>query len=153
MDKQHQVGYGKYAAMMVVSFVVTFGIMLVNVDRFDNVLLSTSWIYMTIIVICAMAIVMLLFMWKMYTNRTLNYLILVGSVIVGSLTIWALREQAPIGDVQWMTAMIPHHSVAIMVSQEAHLKDPEVRELAKEIIEAQRREIAQTEKLIYRWEA
>ena len=152
MEKHHAGDYGKFGLMMLVSFVIMFFIMFVNVDRIDHVIISTSRIYVTIIMICAMAIVMLLFMWKMYTNRVLNYAILGSSLVVGFVTVWALREQVPVGDVQWMKAMIPHHSVAIMVSQEADLENPEVRELAKEIIEAQEREIAQMQKLIYKIE-
>ena len=51
-------------------------------------------------------------------------------------------------DTEYMAAMIPHHSIAIMTSERAHLKDPRVRELAKDIIVAQRREIAQMKYLI-----
>ena len=47
-----------------------------------------------------------------------------------------------------MKAMIPHHSIAIMTSERAHNSDPRTRQLAKEIIEAQRREIAEMRYLI-----
>ena len=47
-----------------------------------------------------------------------------------------------------MRAMIPHHSIAIMTSERAQISDPRVRELADEIISAQRREIAEMEFLI-----
>jgi len=49
--------------------------------------------------------------------------------------------------------MIPHHSIAIMTSERAHIRDPEVRKLADGIIDAQVREIAQMKKLIARLEA
>lgn len=45
-------------------------------------------------------------------------------------------------------AMIPHHSIAIMTSERANIRDPRVRELAKGIIVAQRREIAEMKYLI-----
>lgn len=38
-----------------------------------------------------------------------------------------------------MKAMIPHHSIAILTSERAEINDPEVRELADEIIEAQKK--------------
>src|SRR3546814_7149385 len=47
-----------------------------------------------------------------------------------------------------MRAMIPHHSIAIMTSDRAQIRDPRVRKLADEIIEAQRREIAEMRYLI-----
>jgi len=47
-----------------------------------------------------------------------------------------------------MRAMIPHHSIAILTSEKAEISDPRVRELADEIIEAQRREIDEMKALI-----
>lgn len=47
-----------------------------------------------------------------------------------------------------MSAMIPHHSIAIMTSKRAQISDPRVRKLADEIIEAQEREIAEMKYLI-----
>ena len=45
-----------------------------------------------------------------------------------------------------MKAMIPHHSIAIIMP--AQIRDPRVRELADSMIEAQVREIAEMEELI-----
>ncbi len=42
-----------------------------------------------------------------------------------------LRTQTFVNDEQYMKVMIPHHSSAIMVSQAAELKDPELCKLAK----------------------
>ncbi len=39
--------------------------------------------------------------------------------------------------------MIPHHAAAILMAQEASLQDPEIRQLAQDIIKAQQAEIAQ----------
>ena len=144
--------YLKFAAMMAVSFVVMYAVMFLNADVFDHVMLSTTRTYMTILMIAPMAISMLLFMWKMYKNKVVNYIILGASVLVFASTLFMLRNQTLIADVQWMKAMIPHHSSAIMVSQKAHLKDPEALKLAEDIIEAQKREIAQMKKMIYRLE-
>ena len=47
-----------------------------------------------------------------------------------------------------MEGMIPHHSIAILTSERAQIEDPRVRELADEIIEAQRKEIKEMEWLI-----
>jgi uncharacterized protein (DUF305 family) len=47
-----------------------------------------------------------------------------------------------------MEGMIPHHSIAILTSERARIDDPRVRELADEIIKAQRREIKEMEWLI-----
>ena len=61
--------------------------------------------------------------------------------------------QSPvIGDVLYMKGMIPHHSIAILTSERADLKDPEVKKLAEGIIEAQKKEIAQMKEMIIRLE-
>jgi hypothetical protein len=51
-----------------------------------------------------------------------------------------------------MKAMIPHHSIAILTSERAHIKDPDLRRLADGIIDAQIREITQMERYIARLE-
>jgi uncharacterized protein (DUF305 family) len=47
-----------------------------------------------------------------------------------------------------MSAMIPHHSIAILTSERSEIADVRVCELAVEIIEAQRREIDEMDWLI-----
>ncbi|WP_188974424.1 DUF305 domain-containing protein, partial [Deinococcus aerolatus] len=95
-----------------------------------------------------MAVIMLGYMLSMYKNSRNNKMILIGSVIVFSGALWLVRSQATVGDVAWMKAMIPHHSIAILTSERANITDPRVRELADSIIEAQRREIAEMKALI-----
>ncbi len=142
--------YLKFGLMMATSFVIMYGIMFLNVDVFDHVYLSPTRTYMTFLMIAPMAIVMLLFMWGMYKNKAINYGIIAASILTFVLCFSGLREQTFISDVQWMKAMIPHHSSAIMVSEEAHLTDPEAQKLAREIIIAQKEEIAEMERMIAR---
>ncbi|MGB3548513.1 MAG: DUF305 domain-containing protein [Saprospiraceae bacterium] len=142
--------YLKFGLMMATSFVIMYGIMFLNVDVFDHVYLSPTRTYMTFLMIAPMAIVMLLFMWGMYKNKAINYGIIAASILTFVLCFSGLREQTFISDVQWMRAMIPHHSSAIMVSEEAHLTDPEAQKLAREIIIAQKEEIAEMERMIAR---
>lgn len=144
--------YKKFAGMLAASFVIMYSVMFLNVDQFDHIMLSHTRTYMTILMIAPMALLKLLFMGKMYKNKRLNAAIAGGAVIlfIGALTM--LRNQTFIKDVQYMKAMIPHHSSAIMVSQQATFEDPETAKLAKDIIEAQKREIAQMKKMIYRLE-
>jgi uncharacterized protein (DUF305 family) len=145
--------YLKFAAMMAVSFFIMYAVMFLNADILDHVMLSTTRTYMTILMISAMAVTMMLFMWGMYENKKANYIILTTAVILFIGTLTMLRNQTMIADVQWMKAMIPHHSSAIMVSQKAHLQDPEAQKLAQDIIEAQKREIAQMQAMIERLES
>ena len=144
--------YFKFSLMLLLSFVQMYAVMFINVAQWDHVMLSATRTYMTLLMIAPMAIVMLLFMWKMYKNKSLNILILIVSTIVFAATLGLLRTQTPIKDVQYMKAMIPHHSSAIMVSEAATFEDPETAQLAKDIIEAQKREIAQMKEMISRLE-
>jgi hypothetical protein len=108
---------------------------------------------MTCLGIAAMAVIMLSLMLQMYKNKKKNIGIYVGSIIlfVGALVL--VRVQKPIiGDVLYMKAMIPHHSIAILTSKRADIKDPEVRKLADGIIKAQVKEIAEMKQMIKRLE-
>ena len=74
--------------------------------------------------------------------------IIVGSVASMVLGLWLVRSQSTVNDVAWMKAMIPHHSIAILTSERATIADPRARKLAGEIIQTQKREIAEMEALI-----
>ncbi len=145
--------YQKFALMMGVGFITMYAVMFLNVDQVDHIMLSTTRTYMSFLMVAPMAISMMLFMWGMYENKKLNYTILALSALVFIWCLYGLRKQVPIKDVAYMKAMIPHHSSAIMVSEQATFEDPETEKLAKEIIEAQKREIAQMKKILYRLES
>ena len=140
--------YGKFAAMTATSTVVMFGLMYLNTYRLDHLYFSETRAYMAVVMGAAMAGIMLGFMLNMYNNRKTNISIFVGSLLVFALSLWLVRSQVTVGDVAWMKAMIPHHSIAILTSERANISDPRVRQLADEIIEAQVREIAEMKVLI-----
>jgi uncharacterized protein (DUF305 family) len=96
----------------------------------------------------AMAVIMLSFMLSMYANRNANIAIYAVAIAVFASSLFLLRSQTTVQDVSYMRAMIPHHSIAILTSERAEISDPRVRKLADEIIEAQRREIAEMKALI-----
>ena len=140
--------YTRFAAMIFTSTVVMFGLMYLNTYALDHVYFSETRAYMALLMGATMAIIMLGFMLGMYERRRVNIGIFVGSVAVFALSLWLVRSQETVGDVAWMKAMIPHHSIAILTSKRAHISDPRVRELADEIIEAQRREIDEMKTLL-----
>ena len=111
---------------------------------------SATRIYMALMMVAAMVVVMMLMMGNMYPNKKYNSAIIITGIIAFGIVLAALRTQTPIGDVQYMKAMIPHHSSAIMVSKNADIKDPEVRRLADGIIASQEKEIAQMEAILER---
>jgi uncharacterized protein (DUF305 family) len=144
--------YLKFGLMMLTSFIIMYAVMFFNVDVFGHVMLSTMRTYMTILMIAPMAITMMLYMWGMYKNKKTNYIIIGVAAVIFVATFYMMRNQTGIGDVQYMKGMIPHHSSAILTSQEANIQDPEVKKLAEEIIKAQKEEIAQMKALIERLE-
>lgn len=144
--------YLKFALIMAVSFIIMYLIMFLNVAEFSHVFNSITRFYMTTLMIASMSISMLLFMWDMYPNRKINIRIIAFSAVCFFGTLYLLRTQTPIGDIQYMKAMIPHHSSAIMTSSNVEFKDAEVKKLAEEIIIAQEKEIKQMNEMINRLE-
>lgn len=140
--------HGRFAAMIATSTLVMFGLMYLNTYAFDHVTFSQTRSWMALLMGAVMAIIMMGFMWGMYRNKALNAAILGMAVVVFAGSLWLVRSQATVYDVSYMKAMIPHHSIAIMTSERAHIRDPRVRKLADEIIEAQVREIDEMKKLI-----
>jgi hypothetical protein len=145
--------YRRFLAMIATSTVVMFGLMYLNVYEVDHVHFSVTRLFMALIMGAAMTIIMLLFMLKMYENKRTNGAILIGALVVLAGSFWLVQSQATVGDIAYMRAMIPHHSIAIMTSERAHIKDPEVRKLADGIIDAQVREITEMNRHIARLEA
>lgn len=142
--------YSKFGLMLFISFLVMYAVMFLNVDKADHIYLSITRVYMTILMVAPMSLIMLLLMKHMYQNKKANRIIMIVSVVAVFLAFAGLRSQSLVGDVQYMKAMIPHHSSAIMTSSNAGIKDPEVRELADSIIASQRREIAQMKAILKR---
>jgi len=140
--------YRNFILMITVSATLMFGLMYLNTYQLSHVWFSQTRLFMTFIMAGTMALVMLFFMRKMYKNKKINVAIVIGSVALMGLGLWLVRSQETVGDVAWMKAMIPHHSIAILTSERAGITDPRVRQLADEIIEAQRREIGEMEVLI-----
>lgn len=140
--------YPKFFAMIITSTIVMFGLMYLNTYQPDHIYFSETRAYMALVMGATMAVIMLVFMLGMYANRAANAAILIGSLVVFAAALWLVRSQATVDEVSWMKAMIPHHSIAILTSERAHISDPRVRKLADGIIEAQRREIGEMKALI-----
>ncbi len=133
--------YKIFALMLFISFCIMYCVMFLNVASLDHVFLSLNRLYMALLMVSPMTILMLLLMWPMFKNKKLNFIVLASGFLVFIFAFIFLRTQMFIADNQYMQAMIPHHSSAILTSQQANIQDPEVRELADQIIETQIREI------------
>ena len=140
--------YKNFFIMIGTSSVLMYVAMYLNTYSLDHIFFSEMRLYMNLIMIAIMAVVMLWFMRHMYTDRKTKAYIVSGSIAVFGGALFLVRSQALVDQVDYMEAMIPHHSIAILTSERADITDPRVRKLADEIIEAQEREIAEMKMLI-----
>lgn len=144
-----QMSYWRFAAMIATSTVVMYGLMYLNTYAFEQVWFwSETRAWMALVMGATMSVIMLGYMLNMYKRKRVNLAIFAGSVVVFAIALWLVRSQATVDDVDYLSAMIPHHSIAILTSGRAQISDPRVRKLADEIIEAQEREIAEMKYLI-----
>ena len=74
--------YARFAAMILVSTVVMFILMYLNTYEVEHIFYSQTRTWMAIVMGAAMAIIMMLFMTKMYGNNTVNIAILIGGAVV-----------------------------------------------------------------------
>ncbi len=140
--------YKRFLLMIITSMVVMYMAMYLNNYAWDHIFWSETRAYMVLIMGAIMAVVMLLFMIDKYPNKKANTLIFIGSAVLFASSLFLVRSQITVGDVAWMKGMIPHHSIAILTSKRAHIKDPRVRQLADDIIAAQEREIEEMKRYI-----
>lgn len=147
-DQQQMNPYVKFTLMILTSTVVMYIMMYFNTYQWDHVYFSETRAYMALYMGAGMAVIMLAFMSNMYKKTKLNLLVYGLSVVMFAVGIWGVRSQATVDQVDWMQAMIPHHSIAILTSERADIDDPRVRDLADGIIKTQKKEIAEMEALI-----
>lgn len=140
--------YLRFAAMIATAMFVMYWVMFVGSYEWSHIRFSQSRVYMALVMGGTMGLVMLAWMLNMYRNTKANIAILAVSLLLMGLGTFLDRSQATVGDVEFMRAMIPHHSLAITRSERFNVDDVRVCELAVAISEAQRREILEMNWLI-----
>jgi hypothetical protein len=141
-------GWGRFAAMIAVSTMIMFLLMYQLVYRMDHVMFSLNRLIASLVMACVMTVVMLGFMWSMYPGTRTKVAVLAIAVTLGIVLLGVNRSQALVGDVAFLEAMIPHHSIAINNARKATIRDPRVRRLADGIIASQVREIREMQLLV-----
>ena len=147
MMKSH---YGMLGLNLGLSAIIMYLVMFTMIDGTADFYNNIGNVYMTAMMVAPMAILMLLMMGSMYSNRRLNLALQMGFGAVFILSFWAMRTQALVGDEQFLRAMIPHHSGAVLMCREASISDPEIAALCGQIITSQKEEIAQMKRLLER---
>ena len=140
--------YSKFFLIIATSTITMFVLMYLNTYQLSHVYFSETRTYMALYMGATMAVIMLLFMLNMYKDKKKNITVLIASVAVFAGSLFLVRSQVTVDDSSWMSAMIPHHSIAILTSDRAKIKDKRVQKLATNIIEAQEREIKEMQWLL-----
>ena len=143
--------YVKLAAILAVNAVVMFLLTYTLIDRLDHFYANINRLYMALIMVAPMAIVMLIAMRAMYPNGTLNAVLIAGLVALFAICFTLARTQTPVGDVQFLRSMIPHHSSAILMCERANITDTEIADLCGRIVKSQEEEIAQMRDILARY--
>jgi len=113
------------------------------VDTFSNVFPNINQFYMAGLMSMAMVIIELAVMGTMYMNKKANAVIMSVGVVALIAFYILIRQQSVVTEKQFLKSMIPHHAGAILMCEEADIKDPEIKKLCEAIVKSQQQEIAQ----------
>jgi hypothetical protein len=140
---KHGNHYKKLIVMTLASFLTMYILMYAMVNTFSNVLPNVNQFFMSGLMTSAMVIIELAIMGSMYMNRKLNAMIMAGTSIAILGFFLLIQQQTAVNDKQFLKSMIPHHAAAILMCQEANIKDSEIKKLCENIRLSQQREIDQ----------
>lgn len=136
---------------LAISVVIMYFVMFAMIDGLGDFFNNFNMAYMAVMMVAPMGILMLLMMPSMYDRKKLNLALYAGFAVLFLLAFAGIRQQAAIGDVQFLRSMIPHHSGAILMCREAALKDREIIDLCGRIEQSQREEIDQMNRILARY--
>lgn len=142
------ISYMKFAAMIMTATAVAFALLYVKTHSFEHLYWSETRFYMALVMGGAMTVVLTAFMFRVYGNTAVNLVVLSAGICIFAGSLYLVRSQSTVDQVEWMKEMIPHHSSAILTSQRANIADDRVRQLAEEIIRTQQLQIEQMQQLI-----
>jgi dipeptide/tripeptide permease len=145
---QHHDHYRRLYLMAALSFVAMFILMYAMVDRFDNVFVNLNQVYMAGLMAAPMVVIEIALMAMMYPDKKKNTIIVIVSLVAGVLFWVLIRQQAAIGDAQFLRSMIPHHAGAVLMCERLKAQEPEIKKLCGGIVQSQEAEIDQMKGLI-----
>jgi uncharacterized protein (DUF305 family) len=135
--------YGRLGIMTALSFIAMYFLMYAMVNALDNVYMNFNQVYMAGLMAAPMVLIELALMGSMYHNKRLNALIAGAAVVAAVVFFLFIRRQAAIGDPQFLRSMIPHHAGAILMCQQASIRDADIKRLCQDIVSSQQAEIDQ----------
>ena len=142
--------YLMFAANLLASGIVMYFVMYTMINSTAELYNNLNNVYMTLMMLTSMALFMLWMMPAMFPNRKTN--IILNVVFAGTflLSLFGMRTQALVGNDQFLRAMIPHHSGAVLMCEKSSITDPQIKQLCQGIITSQKAEIAQMKALLNR---
>jgi hypothetical protein len=143
--------YKKFALVITINAIVMFFITYVMIDSMDHFYFNINRVYMALLMLAPMVVLMLTVMRSMYKNASLNLALYAAFIGLFILLFFLIRTQTPVGNEEFLRSMIPHHSSAILMCQEANLTDPEILSLCEEIVQTQVEEINQMKEILGRY--
>ncbi|MDX0480118.1 DUF305 domain-containing protein [Sinorhizobium medicae] len=141
--------YLKYALNLLISLVIMYLVMFTIIDGINDFYNNPNMFYMAIMMVAPMAMLMLLMMAPMYPRKRLNLALHLAFAILFIAAFTFMRMQTFVGDAQFLRSMI--HSGAILMCRESSLADPEIAALCERIIDSQKREIAEMNRILARY--
>lgn len=94
--------YLKLFLALGLSLLVMFPLSMAFVNVWSDFYLNLSNFYMAVTMVAPMGIIMLLVMWRMFPNRTLNFGLLCGFVVLFFLGLWLGRAEIGVGNDQFL---------------------------------------------------
>ena len=145
--------YVMLAVNLILSAIVMYLAMFTMIWSFADFFNNLNMVYMALIMWAPMGILMIITMASMFMDKKLNIILYVAFAVILALAFFAMREQTAVGDRQFVRAMIPHHSGAILMCNRASIRDQEIRDICFKsggIVESQEREIKQMNAILKR---
>jgi uncharacterized protein (DUF305 family) len=143
--------YSKFLFVLAINAVVMFFVTYAMIDTLEHFEFNINRVYMSLMMVAPMALLMLFVMRSMYMNKTLNVVLYSAFAALFVVSFALARTQTPVGNEQFLRSMIPHHSSAILMCQQASITDREISALCEQIVKSQREEIAQMQALLARY--
>ena len=133
--------YTSLAVQTIIGGVIMYMVMFVMIDRASSFYNNLNMFYMTLMMVAPMVVLMILAMKHMFASKAANGALIAASLIAFFGSFALIRTQTTIGDTQFVRSMVPHHSGAILMCEQARLDDPELVALCANIVKSQREEI------------
>ena len=144
----HTTHYRHLLIMLFLSFATMYALMYAMVDSMSNVFMNLNQVYMAALMTAPMALIEIVVMRSMYKDQRLNMVVGGIALLVLLLSWTAIRQQAAISDSQFLRSMIPHHGGAILMCNEAPVRDESIKALCTSILSSQQAEIDQMKALL-----